>query len=765
MALKMALVGTTVALITALCGAQDNSIPIDIPNGPVQAWAVDGQTLYIAGEFDTMAPPTGALALTDRDSGQIADMPELLNGNIRAIVPDGSGGWVAGGVLLTPDRTDVAFAHVRADGSVRYLSIPSIQDIEDMELVGDVLFIAGDFSSRSPSSGPNLAAVRLSTGEFLDWDPQVDRAVYDIVASGDSLFVGGRFEEIAGEFCPGLAKFDLATLARDAWCPLSMGAVRSISLTTDTVYVVGSGAIAPSTGGQSTFALAVDAATGEDLGWRAPPADDNNYGPILATDEGVYLSGRFTEIGGVMREGLVLLDATDGSVLPFDAQISLIDTNPFMRHVKLSDDALVLEGDFTQAGGQSRSGMAMIDRATGLALPWTATADRDTLTDIACDGNQIAIAGRFDTLNAVPRASIAAVDLSTGQTLPWAPQVEASAPWRDIRVRSILPQDDRVVIAGDFVAIEGLPVKGVAAVDKLDGRVILTFDAALDIDEGRRLVETPHGVLLTGNDASFTFATLLDSDTGLPRWITPFTMRVAEVEYDDLRDTFLVSGENDTSDPATDRNGIFELDARTGALTSFNPDVSVSPEIERVSDRLFLRSRGRFSIEGDFHFELASFVRGTGGWVYDDTFAIDPSGFDGSFSSMAAFSNRLLVTGTQLEFPTGYVGARGTLTIPDLGICTRQFVWSDPEIINSVRDRVVFDAYRFIGPVWGLSDPVYPGEPCRIDVNADCVTDLFDFLAFLTLFSEADPRADFDDDGELTVFDFLAFQTAFAQGC
>ncbi len=764
MALRSAMFVLATGLLVAVGAAQDSSIPIDIPNGPVQTWAVDGQTLYIAGEFDAVGPATGALAVTNRDTGEIAHAVELLNGDIRAVASDGAGGWVVAGTVLTPDRTDVAFAHVRSDGTVRYFPIPSLSNrVHDMVLAGDTLFLGGSFSARTPTSGSNLAAVSLSTGEFLDWDPEVDDQVFDLELVGDALFVAGRFEQIGGESVAGLAKFDATTLAREPWTPLSQGEVRFISTSAEAVYMVGSGEVVPQSGGVPTKTLAVDATTGADLGWRAPAAT-GSLGPLLVTDEGVYFTGQFTEIGGVAREALALLDLSNGSVLPFDAQISLSDAYPLMRQVKLSGDSIVIEGDFTQAGGQQRNGLARIDRDTAQATPWTATADRDTLFAVACDGDEIALAGRFDTLNAVPRSTVAAIDLATGQTLPWDPQIEADRS-RDVRILSILPQRDRVILAGEFVMIDGLPVKGVAAVNKNDGSLILTFDAALELDAGNQLIETPHGLLFTANDASYVFATLLDSDSGLPQWITPFTMRAGLVEYDAVRDTFLVAGHNDTSDPETDRNGVFELDARTGALTDFAPDVDVAPEIELIGDRLFARARGRFFIDGIANFELGSFIRTADGWSYDTTFGIDPAGFDGSFSSMDAFGDHLLVTGTRLEFPTGYVGARGTLRIPDLSICTRQSVWSDPEIINTVRDRIVFDAYRFIGPVWGLADPVYPGEPCRIDLNADCETNLFDFLAFLTLFGQSDPRADFDEDGELTVFDFLAFQTAFAQGC
>jgi len=62
-------------------------------------------------------------------------------------------------------------------------------------------------------------------------------------------------------------------------------------------------------------------------------------------------------------------------------------------------------------------------------------------------------------------------------------------------------------------------------------------------------------------------------------------------------------------------------------------------------------------------------------------------------------------------------------------------------------------------------DSVTINEFCRIDLNQDGSTDLFDFLAFQTAFDTGSPLADFNNDTELNVFDFLEFQNQFGAGC
>jgi hypothetical protein len=54
---------------------------------------------------------------------------------------------------------------------------------------------------------------------------------------------------------------------------------------------------------------------------------------------------------------------------------------------------------------------------------------------------------------------------------------------------------------------------------------------------------------------------------------------------------------------------------------------------------------------------------------------------------------------------------------------------------------------------------------CDADVFNDGSLNIFDFLAFQTLFTSGDAKADFNDDGMLNVLDFVAFQSAFQAGC
>jgi hypothetical protein len=92
--------------------------------------------------------------------------------------------------------------------------------------------------------------------------------------------------------------------------------------------------------------------------------------------------------------------------------------------------------------------------------------------------------------------------------------------------------------------------------------------------------------------------------------------------------------------------------------------------------------------------------------------------------------------------------------------------------LGSQRARYDSAANRFRGFAWGenvgwinLDDANQFVAVCAADFNGDGQVNIQDFLAFLSGYSSADPRADFTSDGQINVQDFLAFLQAYAAGC
>jgi hypothetical protein len=64
-------------------------------DGSVNAIAVNSGTLYIAGTFTRIGPPTGGAVALDATTGQPLSLPKVEGAaaQVLAVAPDGAGGW------------------------------------------------------------------------------------------------------------------------------------------------------------------------------------------------------------------------------------------------------------------------------------------------------------------------------------------------------------------------------------------------------------------------------------------------------------------------------------------------------------------------------------------------------------------------------------------------------------------------------------------------------------------------------------------------
>lgn len=238
-------------------------------------------------------------------------------------------------------------------------------EIDDLEYIGDRVFVAGGFSSLRNNAGNNtttynqrfLASFNLRTGLVdANFRPTFDGVVNDIEASpdGTKLFVAGGFNTVNG-----VAKRKFVS-------------------------------INPTTGATVT-------------GWTA---NGDAVGTELeATNDTVYLGGKFTRINSANHRGLAAVDATTGAL------VGRTNGNPAgtwsndisggigpngalnVQEMKLTHDLSTLMVVHTgrQIDGRDRYGVGLIDTATGDLKPWRTRLWEDNLQYVG--GIQRAFAG------------------------------------------------------------------------------------------------------------------------------------------------------------------------------------------------------------------------------------------------------------------------------------------------------------------------------------------------------------------------------------
>ena len=235
------------SLLLSLCSLASpvlaQSYPFDAfpnlwtPDNQVRSLDIVGDTLYIGGDFEYVGPPTGNLAVLDKQTGEPdISLPRFnnLGRGITAVVPDGVGGYFVGGEFTFASGEERHnLAHVLADGTLNPDFMPDpVLDTEPittgnvyaLSLEDGILYVGGRFDIIGGEPRRDLAALNPVTGAVLPLYADFDRindsyGVRDIVLSGGVLYVAGEFAAVNGQPRTSLAAFDLTTGVLLPWAP------------------------------------------------------------------------------------------------------------------------------------------------------------------------------------------------------------------------------------------------------------------------------------------------------------------------------------------------------------------------------------------------------------------------------------------------------------------------------------------------------------------------------------------------------------------
>lgn len=303
-----------------------------------------------------------------------------------------------------------------------------------------------------------------------------------MTVSAGVVYMGGDFTQLADAaggnvvLRQHLAAVDLATGLPLGWDPGANSGVQVLALRNGKVLAGGDFTFA---GGATRSALVeLDAwpATGAASTWApafapAPQVRALAVGPSL-----VYAGGTFSQAGGQSRAGVAALDAA-GLATAFNANLNGAAAG--VNALVLNGSTLYLAGSFNQAGGQSRSGLAAVDAASGSAVGW---APANGLTGpvyyaLSLAGTHLFVGGVFSgTLGGSAVSNLAAVDTITA-TAAW---MQAGA---DGAVRSLWSDPNgRLLVGGDFSNLNGSARRRFASVDGATG--VLEATLAADLSGG-----------------------------------------------------------------------------------------------------------------------------------------------------------------------------------------------------------------------------------------------------------------------------------------
>jgi hypothetical protein len=323
-----------------------------------------------------------------------------------------------------------------------------------IEVYGTTVYLGGQFTSLRPAGAAagtgevtrnHVAAVSLTTGALLPWNPDANGTVRAIHKLGTTIYLGGSFTQVAGTGRQRLAAVNPATGALvTGWKASSSGEVFSIASIAGNLYL--GGAFGTVDGSARSNLAEVNATTGGLLAWS--PSADAQVRALRVVSGHLIAGGSFANVDGSSQHDLVALDADTGAPLPWK-------DHPNYPIIDLASDSA---GVYV-AGGGGGGNFAAFNPATGAQM-WVGGTNGNVQA-IGVVGGFVYLGGHFQVYcgpqhgqhtctTPIPRDKLLAVDEATGTLDPWAPG--ANSVLGVFALTGVASNGD-VLAGGDFTSI------------------------------------------------------------------------------------------------------------------------------------------------------------------------------------------------------------------------------------------------------------------------------------------------------------------------
>ena len=311
----------------------------------------------------------------------------------------------------------------------------------DVDTANNVAYIGGLFTSLTDPDPPfttvarnYVAAIDLTTGEPLSWNPDPDYHVYSIAHTATSVYLGGGFYNVGGQPRSGLAAVNKTSGAALTWTTAIVGPnVLAMSIAGGKLFVGGTFTmLTPAT---RHYAAAFELSTGSLTGWNPAPSDF-----VLAMQplgNTMYLGGYFNTLaGGLPSPYLAGVDLNTGTTLSYAAA-----PNGPVRALTATGGRLYLGGEFTTVDGEPRSYAAAL--ANGSLTNWLPEPN-NVVEALVGMGGQVAMGGTFISGGGQSYISrMVVVNSITGSATAWNPGVNGA-------VSALASSGDRLLVGGVF---------------------------------------------------------------------------------------------------------------------------------------------------------------------------------------------------------------------------------------------------------------------------------------------------------------------------
>ncbi len=452
-------------------------------NYEVNVLLVDSNIVYAGGTFSNLGGQSrNCLGAIYRNNALATNFNVgLVPADIvNALSKDGNN-LIVGGVfnyapVSTIIRKNLASFNVNTNGLNKFISEPNLA-VNCLTKLGNQIYCGGNFTVLGAMSRNNMAAFLASNGSLLDFDIGFANTTGNLGLGGlewvdDYLFVGGQFNRVGDSIRTNLGMIHIPTQTIMPFNPIPNGIIYSIYYHQNYLYIGGQFTnIAGNTRNRLAIfnypSLTINAINPNFSGWPLTYAAINNSKLILG--------GGFTTIGGISAANCATFN------LPAFTRITSapLYTNPLLNasvvQTSLIKNQIFVAGGFNLIGGISKPHFAIIDTATLLPTSFVSNISGGSVSkfDISEGGNAY-LSGSFTTLGGASRSIIGSISTITGLANNWAPSIQNINSINPTQVNKILTFGNKVIVAGRFNRINGIPMNNLVVLYGADTAITVT---------------------------------------------------------------------------------------------------------------------------------------------------------------------------------------------------------------------------------------------------------------------------------------------------
>lgn len=459
------------------------------PGGALDAGfapAFDGDVLAIAEQADGRLVVGGSFSTVDaegspgvarlRASGQLD--PEFnvgigANDDVLALALQSDGKLVLGGAfdqVWLIDRFRVArlYPGGQLDRTMALQLGGSATLVRALASApwGDVV-VGGEFGGFAGGPARDNLAYVYANGQLFDnasqaWEQGTDGTIHALLWRQDqgAVYAGGDFEFFDGLAARGIVRLHLDGSRNDSFNAFVDGTVEALAVIGDSLLLAGDFS---AVNGVPRSHLAIVDGLGQLDPDFAPEIDGPVRSAAVDASGRILIAGAFGTVNGFARPSLARLmrvggeDFVDSYSPAPDGMVTAIALDPGQR--------LYVSGFFDQIGGEPRRGLARLlaDGSVdpGLDLPLSPGSAHVRSFGLSADG-RVVLGGQFSAIDGVPRANLARI--RPGVTNPGSLFVDSTFVAdadASVQAVAILP-DGKIVVGGYFDEVGGVARRGLA---------------------------------------------------------------------------------------------------------------------------------------------------------------------------------------------------------------------------------------------------------------------------------------------------------------